>query len=223
MTRYSLDVFLSQFGTSALFHVHPKCCFSTCIQVAQETGKVVWYSHLFPQFAVIHSQRLYHSQWSRSRCFSGILVFSMIQRMLAIWSLGPLPFLNPACTSGSSRFTYCWSLAWRILSITLLACEMSTTVWQLEHSLKLPIFGIGVKTDLIMHGLYKQWNWVEGNEKSVCWFRKEEYYLVAQESPPCLEILIYMDRRWKLSPVRLLVTPWTIQSREFSRLEYWSG
>ena len=27
-------------------------------------------------------------------------------------------------TSGSSRFTYCWSLAWRILSITLLACEM---------------------------------------------------------------------------------------------------
>ena len=38
----------------------------------------------------------------------------MIQWMLAIWSLVPLPFLNPACTSGSSWFTYCWSLAWRI-------------------------------------------------------------------------------------------------------------
>ena len=25
----------------------------------------------------------------------------------------------------SSRFTYCWSLAWRILSITLLVCEIS--------------------------------------------------------------------------------------------------
>ena len=37
--------------------------------------------------------------------------------MLAIWCL---PFLKPAWTSGSSRFTYCWSLAWRILSITLL-------------------------------------------------------------------------------------------------------
>ena len=49
----------------------------------------------------------------------------MVQRMLAIWSLVPLPFLKPAWTSGSSRFTYCWSLAWRILSITLLACEMS--------------------------------------------------------------------------------------------------
>ena len=49
----------------------------------------------------------------------------MIQRMLAIWSLVPLPFLNPAWTSGSSQFMYCWSLAWRILSIILLAYEMT--------------------------------------------------------------------------------------------------
>ena len=54
--------------------------------------------------------------------------FSMIQRMLAIWSLVPLPFLKPAWTSGSSWFMYCWSLAWRILSITLLACEVSAIV-----------------------------------------------------------------------------------------------
>ena len=47
------------------------------------------------------------------------LAFSMIQWMLAVWSLGPLSFLKPAWTSGSSRFAYCWSLAWRILSITL--------------------------------------------------------------------------------------------------------
>ena len=39
--------------------------------------------------------------------------------MLASWSLVPLPFLNPAWTSGSLKFIYCWSLAWRILSITL--------------------------------------------------------------------------------------------------------
>ena len=43
--------------------------------------------------------------------------------------------------SGSSQFTYCWSLAWRILSITLPACEMST-------SLALPLFGVGMKADL---------------------------------------------------------------------------
>ena len=42
--------------------------------------------------------------------------------MLAIWSLVPLPFLKPAWISGSSRFTYCRRLAWKILSITLLMC-----------------------------------------------------------------------------------------------------
>ena len=34
------------------------CCFLTCIQISQEAGKVVWYSHLFknfPQSVVIHT------------------------------------------------------------------------------------------------------------------------------------------------------------------------
>ena len=74
--------------------------------------------------------------------------FSVIQWMLAIWSLVPLPFLNSAWTFGNSQFTYCWSLPWRILSITLLACDMSPIVWEFEHSLALPFLGIGVKTDL---------------------------------------------------------------------------
>ena len=33
-------------------------CFLTCIQISQEAGQVVWYSHLFknfPQFVVIHT------------------------------------------------------------------------------------------------------------------------------------------------------------------------
>ena len=68
--------------------------------------------------------------------------------MLAIWTLVPLPFLNPAWTSGSSWFTYHWSLAWRILSITLLVCEMSAIVQQCKHSLVLPFFGIGTKVNL---------------------------------------------------------------------------
>ena len=42
---------------------------------------------------------------------------------------GSSAFLNPAWTSGSLWFMYYWSLAWRILSITLLACEMSAIVW----------------------------------------------------------------------------------------------
>ena len=34
------------------------CCFLTRIQISQEAGQVVWYSHLFqnsPQFIVIHT------------------------------------------------------------------------------------------------------------------------------------------------------------------------
>ena len=35
-----------------------KCCFLACIQISQEAGQVVWYSHLFknfPQFVVTHT------------------------------------------------------------------------------------------------------------------------------------------------------------------------
>ena len=97
------------------------------------------------------------------------LAFLMIQRiiLMAIWSLVPLPFLNPAWTSGSSWFTYCWSLAWRILTITLLAyaaaakslqscptlcysIDGSAIVRQFDHSLALPFFGIGMKTDVFL-------------------------------------------------------------------------
>ena len=78
MTIYSLDVLLSQFRISLLFHVlSSNCCFLTCIQISQEAGKVVWYSHLFqdlPQFVVIHTIKGFGVVNSRSRCFSGTLL-----------------------------------------------------------------------------------------------------------------------------------------------------
>ena len=49
--------------------------------------------------------------------FWNSLAFSMIQQMLAMWSLIPLPFLNSVCISGSSHFIYCWNLSWRTFSI----------------------------------------------------------------------------------------------------------
>ena len=103
------------------------CCFLTHIQVFQETSNVVWYSCLFKTvflwlihkvkgFCIVNETNVLFFFWNS-------LSFSMIQQMLATSSLVPLPFLNPAYTSRYSQFTYCWSLAWRILSITLLACE----------------------------------------------------------------------------------------------------
>ena len=49
------------------------CCFLTCIQISQEAGQVVWYSHLlknFPQFAVIHIPIHYVSiyLWTGTPC-----------------------------------------------------------------------------------------------------------------------------------------------------------
>ena len=130
---YSLDILLSQFGTSLLFHVQ-FCYFLTCIQISQEAGKVVWYSHLFqnfPQFIVIHTvKRLDIVNKAEVDVFLELFFFLMIHQILAIWSLVTLLFLNPTWTSISSQFMYHWSLAWRILSITLLACEMWRRKWQ---------------------------------------------------------------------------------------------
>ena len=80
--------------------------------------------------------------------FWNSLAFLMIQCMLAVGPLVPVPFLNPSWTSGFSLFIYCWSLAWRILGITLLVCEISATLWVFEHSLAFPFFVTGIQTDL---------------------------------------------------------------------------
>ena len=58
--------------------------------------------------------------------------------MLAIWSLVPLPFLKPAWTSGSSWFTYCCSLAWRILSITSCDDECNCVVVRTFFGISFP-------------------------------------------------------------------------------------
>ena len=113
------------------------CCFLSYLHIGFSRGRSG--GLVFPalsEFSTVccdpHSQRL--------KLLT--LAFLMIQWVLAIWSLVLLPFLNPAWPSGSSQFTYCWSLAWRILSITLLDCEMSAIVRYFEHSLGLPFSGL---------------------------------------------------------------------------------
>ena len=74
------------------------------------------------------------------------LAFPMIQQMLAIWSLVPLPFLNAACISESSQFTYCRGLTLKDFEHNLAGmwndCNC-TIIW-----MTLPFIGIGMKTDL---------------------------------------------------------------------------
>ena len=59
---------------------------------------MVWYSHFFnnfPQFVLIHTVKDC-SKEAEVDVFSNSLAFLMIQQMLAIESLVPLPFLSPA-------------------------------------------------------------------------------------------------------------------------------
>jgi len=137
------------------------CCFLTCILVSQEAAKVVWYCYLlqnFPQFIVVHMVKGFSMvNEAEVDVFWNSLAFSMIHQMLAIWSLVPLSFLNPAFTSGSSWFMLYWSLTWRILSITLMACQMSAVLQYFERSLAFSFFGIGMKTDFPVLSLHSKW------------------------------------------------------------------
>ena len=132
---YSLDVFLSQFGPVHCSKSGSNCCFLSCIQASQETGKVVWYSYLFmnfPQFVMIHK----------------IKGFSVVNEAeVDVFLEFPCFFYDPMDVgnlfSGSSAFSesnlyickvlgsWTLDLAWMILGITLLACEMSAALFNL--------------------------------------------------------------------------------------------
>ena len=106
------------------------CCFLTCILISQAAGKVVWYPYLFknfPQFVVIHT---------------AVKGFNVVNEAeVDVFLEFSCFFYDPAdagnLISSSSAFSksslniwklFCCSLAWRNLSITLLACEMSVIV-----------------------------------------------------------------------------------------------
>ena len=139
--------------------------------------------------------------------FCNPLAFSMIQSILAIWSLVPLSVLNPAWTFGISWFTHCWSLIWRILSNTLLACDAAAKSLQLCLTLCDPIEGSppGSPVPGILQARTLEW------------------------------VAIAFSNAWKwkvkvksFSRVWFFVTPRTAAYQApppmgFSRQEYWSG
>ena len=58
MTIYSLDILFFLLELVCYSMPSSNYCFLTCIQISQEAGQVVWYSHLsqnFPEFIVIHT------------------------------------------------------------------------------------------------------------------------------------------------------------------------
>ena len=118
----SLDILLSQFGTRLVpcqvwtvasqppYRFLRRQVSSSGIPISWRTfHSLLWSTQL---------KALAESMKQKQMFFWNCLAFSLMQRVLASWFLVPLPYLNTACTYGSSLFTYCWGLAWRILSIT---------------------------------------------------------------------------------------------------------
>ena len=152
--------------------------------------------------------------------FWNSLAFSMIPWMLAIWSRIPLPFLNPACTSGSSQFMYCWSLAWRILSITLLAWKMSTTVGYFEHSLALPFFRTEMKTDIFQsyghYWAFQIWWHIECSTFTASSFRIWHSSAVIQ-SPSLALFIVMLPKACLTSHSRMSGSRWVTTPLWLSR------
>ena len=128
-------------------------CFLTCMQISQEAGKVVWYSHHFKNFSqfffVIHTDKgsgvvnkaevdvflelscFFNDPIDAGNLISGSSAFSKTH--LNIWKFTVHVLLKPGLKNFEHYFTSVWD-------------EYNCTVF--EHSLALPFFGIGMKTDL---------------------------------------------------------------------------
>ena len=125
------------------------CCFLTCIQVSQEAGQVVWYSHLFqnfPQFLVIHTVKgfgivnkaeidvflelscFFHDPEDVGNLISGSSAFS--KSSLNIWKFTVHILLKPALENFEHHFGSVWdecncAVVWAFYLRTVVLSHMS--------------------------------------------------------------------------------------------------
>ena len=144
-----------------------KCCFLTCIQISQEAGKMVWYSHLFknvPQFVVIYTAKGFN-----------VVNEAEVFLELSCFFYDPTDVGNLiSCSSVFSKssmyiwtFLYCWALAWRILIITLLAYAVS-----LVAQLRLTLYMWNECNCMLawtLFGIAFLWDWNENWSFPVLW------------------------------------------------------
>ena len=152
MTIYSLDVLLSQCSMSG-----SNCCFLTSIQVSQETGKVVWYSHLFnnfPRFVVIHTVKAF-----------SIVNEAKVDVFLkfSCFIYGPMVVGN--LISGSSAYSKSSLYIWKFLVHILLKSILK----DFEHYLASLGNGHNCVVLWIFFGIAFFWDWNENWLSPVLW------------------------------------------------------
>ena len=152
MAAYSLKYSFPNLEPVSFSISGSNCCFLTCIQISQEAGKVVWYSHPFknfPQFVVIYTVKGFGiinkaevDFLKKLSCFfcDPMVVGNLIsdssafsKSILNIWKFIVHVLLKP----GSENFEHYFASVWY-------ECNW-LVVW---ITLTLPLFGIEMKTDL---------------------------------------------------------------------------
>ena len=135
------------------------CCFLTCIQISQDAGKVVWYSHLFqnfPQFVVIHTVKgfgivnkaevyvflefpcFFTDPVDVGNLISGSSAFS--KSSLNIWKLRVHILLKPGLENFEHYFASVWNecncaVVWAFIGIAFLwHCLSLVLQWKLTFS-----------------------------------------------------------------------------------------
>ena len=130
------------------------CCFLTCIQISQEAGKVIWYSHLFKnllQFYGIHTVKgfgivnkaevdgflefscFFYDLTGVGNLISGSSAFS--KTSLNIWKFTVHVLLNPGLENFEHYFTSVWeecncAVVWAFFGIAFLGIGMKTHHFQ---------------------------------------------------------------------------------------------
>ena len=123
------------------------CCFLTCIQISQEAGQVVWYSHLFqnfPQLAVSHTVKGF-----------GIVNKAEVDVFLELSCFFNDPTIVGNLISGSSAFSKSSLYIWKFIVHLLLKPVLKNfehcfaSVWDECNCVVIwAFFGMGMKTDL---------------------------------------------------------------------------
>ena len=127
MTIYSLDILLFLFEPVCRSMPSSNCCFLAYIQISQEAGQLVWYSHLlknFLQFVVIHTVKsfsiinkadvdfflalsCFFNEWiDVGNLISGSSAFS--KSSLNIWKFTVHVLLKPGLENFEHYFTSVW-------------------------------------------------------------------------------------------------------------------
>ena len=133
------------------------CCFLTCIQVCQEAGQVVWYSHFFqnfPQFFVVHTVKgfgilneaeidvfmelscFFHDPADVGNLISGFSAFSKISLNIRKFTVHIL--LKPGLENFEHDFTSVWdecncAVVWALFGIAFL--------WDWNENWPFPVLG----------------------------------------------------------------------------------